>query len=72
MKPPSTTAYYHCAHCGKRASLRVALREYDDTEFVCDACGGSTWVALDDLRTAEGDRLISDRPFAEPPTEDRD
>ena len=66
MSAPQTQAYFRCAHCHMQTAFRTSLREYEPAGYVCDHCGESTWVNLDDLRDAKGQRLISKRPFEEP------
>ncbi len=70
MNAPRTQAYFRCTRCRQQTTLRVTLREYDPAEHVCDHCGESVWVNLDDLRDANGERLISHRPFEEPKARD--
>jgi len=69
MNAPKTIAHFRCTRCHAQTALRVSLRDYDPAEHVCDNCGETVWVALDDLRDAKGNRLISRRPFDEPPDE---
>jgi len=65
MNAPKTTAHFRCTRCNAQTAFRVSLRDYDPAEHVCDHCGETVWVALDDLRDAKGNRLISHRPFDE-------
>lgn len=63
MRAPKTVAHFVCGNCGHRNAINVALAEYDPASLLCDRCGHATWIGLEDLRTATGERLISYRPF---------
>ncbi len=70
MNAPKTLAYFRCTHCQQQTPLHVSLRDYEPAGYLCDHCGESMWVNLDDLRDAKGQRLISHRPFETPPSPD--
>jgi hypothetical protein len=65
MNSPKTQAFFVCTNCHAQTGLRVSLRDYEPAGYLCDSCGESVWVKLDDLRDAKGQRLISHRPFEE-------
>ncbi len=68
MNPLKTQVYFRCTHCHAQTGLRVSLRDYEPAGYLCEHCGESVWVNLDDLRDAKGQRIVSRRPFdGEPP-----
>lgn len=70
MNSPKTQVYFRCTRCQMQTGLQVSLRDYEPAGYLCDQCGESVWVNLDDLRDVKGKRVISYRPFEEAPPAD--